>query len=285
MTDETNLAETLEVENVPAEETEQQDESATDTGDADNPEGEADEAEPDTVDLERDGKTYKVPAALKDDFLRQADYTRKTQELSAKAKELDTARERVTQAGEAEINARAKSVAIDAALKQYEAVDWDAVQRQDAGFAFEHWRKFQQLQAGKVEADNEYSSAVQARAVETQQEAAKRLEQGNAEIARSIPDWGPKKAEELMSFGEKALNFSREYMESVTDPNFVKVMNLAFLASKQRPAGTPPAQTAQPAAKVKGGVVPRKGLDDRLSAEDWVAERNRQDAARRNAGR
>jgi hypothetical protein len=227
------------------------------------------------LEIERDGKTFKVPAELKDDFLRQSDYTRKTQELAATRKELEAVRERVQQAGEAEVNARAKAVAIDAAIKQYEGVDWDQLQAQDANVAFQHWRKFQQLQSAKVEADSEYKSAVEARTLETQQEAAKRIEQGLAELQRDIPDWSEKKAEELMSFGAKQFGFSRDYMEGVDDPNLIKVMNFAFLAAKNqsKPA---PAPAPQPAAKVRGGTVPRKGLDDRASIDDWIKAREEQ---------
>lgn len=255
---------------------ETEDEGSTETDELDNSDEEIEDAEPETVEVERDGKLYRIPVELKDDFLRQGDYTRKTQELAATRKELEAARERVQQAGEAEVNARARAVAIDAALKQYDGVDWDQLQAQDANVAFQHWRKYQQLQTAKVEADTEYQSAVEARTLETHREAEKRIEQGLAELQRDIPDWGPQKAEQLMSFGEKQFGFSREYMESVTDPNLVKVMNFALLAANTRSKTAQPQVQPKPAAKVKEGSAPRKGLDDRLSADEWVRQRNEQ---------
>ena len=273
MNTETNPAEP-EVEVEEAQFEPQDDEGSADQDDADNPDEETEEAEPETVEIERDGKKFKVPVALKDDFLRQSDYTRKTQEIAAERKALDEAKQAVQQAGEAEVNARARSVAIDAALKQYENVDWDALQARDANLAFEHWRKFQQLQTGKVEADREYETAKEARTLETHREAEKRIEQGIAELQQSIPDWGPEKAEQLISFGESVFKFSRAYMESVDDPNLIKVMNYAYAASKNQ--SKPVQLQPKPAAKVKEGSAPRKGLDDRLSAEDWVKARNAQ---------
>jgi hypothetical protein len=277
---ETNPAEEPEVEEL---EEEQLEEGSTEADESENPEEETDEPDEETTEVERDGKTYKVPAALKDDFLRQADYTRKTQEIAAERKELASLRERVQQAGEAEVNARARSVAIDAAVKQYEGVNWDQLQAQDPGAAFQHWRKYQELIQAKGEADNEYAQAVEQRTLETQREAEKRIEQGIAELQRDIPDWGPEKAEQLLTFGEKQFGFSRDYMQGVEDPNLIKVMNFAFLAAKQTQPkqAAQPAPTVKPAAKVKGGTTPRKGLDDRMNAEDWIAERNRQVAARR----
>ena len=271
MDTETNPGETPEVEL----EQDEAETGSTEETEADNPEGETDEDEPETIEIERDGKTYKVPAALKDDLLRHGDYTRKTQEIAEARKALETARESVQQAGEAEINAKARSVAMDAAIRQYEGVDWDRLEAQDPQAAQSHWRKFQQLQSAKAEADTEYDAAVKTRTFETQQETARRLEQGAAELARDIPDWGPQKAEQLLGFGEKQFGLTREYMESVTDVNLIKVMNFAFLASKASPSKT--AQAApKPAAKVKGGTVPIKGVDDRMSADDWLKARNAQ---------
>ena len=78
-----------------------------------------------------------------------------------------------------------------------------------------------------------------------------------------------------MSFGEKQFGMTRQYMESVDDPNLIKVMNFAFLAAKTSQSKTVQPQP-KPAAKVKEGTAPRKGLDDRLNAEDWVKARNEQ---------
>jgi hypothetical protein len=280
MDTETNLAgdDLPEVEDVQFED--EADEGSPETDEDGNPIEEPDDAEPETVEIERDGKTYKVPAELKDDFLRQADYTRKTQEVAELRKELGTHIEQAKQASEAEVNARAKAVAIDAAIQQYQNVDWDALQAQDAANAFQHWRKFQQLQSAKGEADTEYAQAVEQRTLATQHEAAKRIEQGIAELQRDIPDWGPKKAEELLTFGEKQFGLSRDYMNSITDPNLVKVMNFAFLASKAQ-SKAPAQQQPKPAAKVKEGSAPKKALDDRLNAEDWVRQRNAQLARRK----
>ena len=78
--------------------------------------------EPETVEIELDGKKYTVPADLKDSFLMQSDYTRKTQEIAAERKALSEAKERVQQASEAEVTARAKVYAYEAAIQEYQGV-------------------------------------------------------------------------------------------------------------------------------------------------------------------
>lgn len=232
--------------------------------------------EPETVEIELDGKKYTVPLDLKDSFLRQSDYTRKTQELAATRKELDDAKERVQQSGEAEVHAKAKVFAFQQAIQVYQDVDWDALEVQDPVNAQRHFRKYMQLTQELEGAESEYQSAVQQRTFETQQEAATRIEQGLAELQRDIPGWGPDKAQELMAFGEKQFGFTREYMESITDPRLVKLMNYALVA--QRTAKKPVATTEgiKPASKVKGGGQPVSGLDDRLSADEWMKRRNAQ---------
>lgn len=245
--------------------------------DQDNPEADPEPEEPELVEVERDGKTYRIPADLKDDFLRQGDYTRKTQELAAERKELASLKERVQQAGESEVAARAQVIAIEAAMQQYQNVDWDALEAQDPVAAQRHFRQFMQLQSGLGEAQNAYQSAVQQRTFETQQEAAKRIEQGLAELQRDIPNWGPDLANQLLDFGEKA-GFSRDFMNSVDDPKLVKLMHMAFLAAKAtpKPAATQ-AQNIKPASKVKGSSSnPAVGLDDRLGPDEWLKRRNEQ---------
>lgn len=248
-------------------------EEEADLNDAEaNPEEEAEGEE--MVEVELDGKKYTIPASLKDSFLMQGDYTRKTQEIAAERKELAEAKARVQQAGEAEVNAKASVIAIQAALQQYQDVNWDALEAQDPMAANRHFRQMMQLQTALGEAENEYQSAVQARTLETQHEAAKRIEQGTAVLQRDIPGWGPELATQLMSFGEK-MGLSREYMDTVDDPALVKLMHMAFVASKT----TKPAASkveVKPAAKVKGGSQPLVGLDDRLSPEEWAKRRNEQ---------
>lgn len=269
MDTETNPAEP-EVEDVAIE----QEELSTEVDDTANPDGEAEEIE--TVDVEIDGKTYTVPAELKDKFLMQSDYTRKTQEIAEVRKELTAHIERVQQAGEAEVAARAQVFAIEQAIQQYQDVDWDTLEAQDPIAAQRHFRQFMQLQSGLENARTDYQNAVEQRTIETQQEAAKRIEQGIAELQRDVPGWGPELAVQLVEFGER-MGLSREYMDSVTDPKLVKLMHMAFVAHKsaQKPAA-PKVADVKPTAKVKGGSQPPIGLDDRLSTEEWLKRRNAQ---------
>ncbi len=254
----------------------EQEEGSTEQEDTVNPEGETEDAEPETVEVEINGKTYTVPAELKDQFLMQSDYTRKTQEIAEVRKALESQIERVQQAGEAEVSARAQVIAIQSAMQQYQDVDWDQLEAHDPVAAQRHFRQFMQLQGGLEQANKDYQAAVESRTIETQQEAAKRIEQGVAELQRDLPNWGPELATQLVSFGEQ-MGLSREYMESVTDPKLVKLMHMAFVASKAaRKPAAPKIADVKPAARVKGGSQPVAGLDDRLSIDEWQKRRQAQ---------
>jgi hypothetical protein len=278
MNTETNPGETPEVDD----ELEADDEGSPEAGTNDNSdepeegdEDSEDEAE-ETIEWQEDGKTFKVPAALKDHLLRQGDYTRKTQELAAERKELGALKESIQKAGEAEINAKAQMVAIDAAIQQYEGINWEALEAQNPQNAARLWRQYSQLGQAREQATKDYTSAVETRGIETQQEAAKRIEQGLAELQRDIPGWSVERAQQLAAFGVEQFGFTRENVESIDDPKIIKMLNYAFLATKQKPKQQ--AQPAlQPAAKVRGGTsTPKTGLDDRLSTEEWVKRRNAQ---------
>src|SRR4051812_34876614 len=71
---------------------------------------------PDTFEVELDGQVHTLPAALKGAFLRQADYTRKTQELAEHRRALEADRQAVAQAAGAQAGAsqdRVRLAALD----------------------------------------------------------------------------------------------------------------------------------------------------------------------------
>ena len=85
---------------------------------------------PETFELELDGETHVLPAALKGAFLRQADYTRKTQELAEHRRALEAERRAMAEhrdAMQGELGDRAVLAALDRSLDEYEGVDWDAL--------------------------------------------------------------------------------------------------------------------------------------------------------------
>lgn len=255
------------------------DRSEIEIDDQGNPIAEPEDDESEEVDF--DGEKYKVPKALKDAFLRQADYTRKTQEVAEARKTFEAERQTFHQANAAELQARAQLVAIDQQIAHFQRIDWDTWEQQDPFEAQKGWRQFQQLQNGRGQAAGQIAQLAQHRQVQTQQETARRLGEGRAVLARDIKGWSPQLAETLLDHGVRQYGFKRGEIEEFSDPRMVKVLHDAFQyrqldRKNQQARSHADAQQAQPAAKVTRASAPASGLDDRLSIDEWTRRRNEQ---------
>jgi hypothetical protein len=236
--------------------------------------------------IEHDGRKYQVPKALKDAFLRQADYTRKTQEVAELRRAVEAERQAVRQTGEAEVAARAQLTAIDQQLAYYQRIDWDTWEDQDPFEAQKGWRQYQQLQNSRAQTAGQYAQVAQQRHLVQQQETARLIEDGRAVLARDIKDWSPQLAETLLDHGVRQYGFHRGEIEEFTDPRMVKVLHDAWqyrkLTSRQQQAQRhAAAQGAQPAARVGTSASPPAGLGDSLSVDEWARRRNEQVRKRR----
>ena len=90
--------------------------------------------EPETFDLELDGEVHTLPAALKGAVLRQADYTRKTQELAEHRRALEVERQALDERAGAHEGAsrdRLRLAALDQQLEDFQGVDWEAYAAED----------------------------------------------------------------------------------------------------------------------------------------------------------
>lgn len=161
--------------------------------------GEAEQLE----EIELDGTTYQVPKALKGAFMKNADYTQKTQDVSARNKALDTREAEIEERSKAtddELTERANLTVVRAQLDEFGRVDWDAYERQDPLAAQTHWRQFQQLKEAARNLEGSIEGKVNTRTEKAKQETAKRL-QDTVEFARkNIPGWQPEMDNTLVQF-------------------------------------------------------------------------------------
>ena len=220
--------------------------------------------------------------------LRQADYTRKTQELAEQRKAFDAERQALSQADEAEMSARANIAIIDRQIQQYENVDWNAAFENDPFEAQKAFARFQLLQRDHAQASTYLDQAKQERTERQKQETAKLVQEGAAELARDIPGWSPALAAELQDFGTKVLQMTKSDFDNITDPRAVKILYLARKGhekeqSEKKAKTIVKQQEVQPAASPgKKASAPPTGLDDRLSIEEW--NRRREAQLRKKAG-
>ncbi len=71
--------------------------------------------------IELDGKTWRVPSALKDGYLRQADYTRKTQDVAERGRFLSAREQEIAQREQAHVQRSAEQAEVQAAMLDLKA--------------------------------------------------------------------------------------------------------------------------------------------------------------------
>lgn len=257
-----------------AEETESDDEDG---------EEEAQEEASDTVEVEVNGKTYKVPAELKDGYLMQSDYTRKTQEVAELRRQLEPLVQQAAEASEAEQQLTDNLYSVRARMQQLESTDWSQADELTVLNArIEHQglaQQAQQLQGG-------LEQARQARLSAAEQETALRFEQGRRVLVEKIPDFATK-APKLAEHAIKEYGFTADELGAVDDPRFFIALNRLVDLEEQAKSLKVAQKVKQvaeikPAAKIKGkaGNV-KPGLHDGLSTAEWIKRDQARSAQRR----
>lgn len=253
-----------------------------------NPIEEPEEPEDDSEEVDHDGQKYRVPKALKDAFLRQADYTRKTQELADQRKALEAEREAASQADEREMQARGNKAMLQMQIAQYQKVDWQRWTNDDPFAAQAAFQQFTLLKDALTETDRYLNHLGSERQSKQQQEVqaasaayAKLLDEGTPDLKKEIPDWGRDKAAKLTDTTMRNYGFSREDLGIIDDPRLYRVMNDAAAwrdhQAKQKKAQSIQAQQqVTPAAKATRNTAPPGKLDDRQSTDAWMKQREAQ---------
>lgn len=222
------------VEDLPVEEeaTEEAPEEASEGGEAE-PETEAEEIPAEIITI--DGEDYEVPAPLKDAFMRQQDYTKKTSELASQRRALEEQVQITQQQAQfqQQFNEQIGVISnIDAQLKQYEAIDWATLQANDPVQFVALKEQYRDLKDTRNYYTNDLNQKQQQSALQAQQHYAKLKEQGVKDLQNSIKGWGEERAREIRNFGMESYGFLETELSSIIDPRMVKVLHDAYLYRK-----------------------------------------------------
>ena len=262
-------------------------------------EAEADEAEateetegepaaPEFVSIEYDGQEFEVPPVLKDAFMRQSDYTQKTQTVAEQRKSLEAQAAALTQQQELQqqhFEDVAQIKALDQQLEQYNALNWPELYQQDVGQAASLDHQKRELENQRQQTINRLNQN-QATALENQRaEHARVVEEGQRVLKKEIDNWTPERAQSIAAYGiSQGLN--EQAVASITDPVHVKLIDKAMkydeLVAKQK-AAAPKADPPKSAVKVKGKRAAVTKDPDKMSTEEWLKMRNSQVEKRRRA--
>lgn len=296
----------------------------TGTGDADNLDEdgnpiEPDEGEADHEEIEHDGAKYKVPKALKEAFLRQADYTKKTQEVADQRRAFETQQQaweqQRTQQAEFVKELRTEIGTVErltADFKAYDGVDWRAAQMQIAQLAANPqtqaealqaqaqynlaWSQFTALERELTQAKSQLSEKETRLAAEQTQRVQAALREAFTTLQRDVPGFNQDLASKIVDHGMKAFGLTPEEARQMADPRIWKLLhsdqsktseieklkaeNAKLRGQRTAQANNQAAQQIRPVPRV-AGKAPVAGLDDRLSSDEWLKRRNAQVAKRR----
>ena len=240
------------------------------------------------VSIEYDGQEFEVPPVLKDAFMRQSDYTQKTQTVAEQRKSLEAQAAALTQQQELQqqtFEDVAHVKAIDQQIEQYNALNWPELYQQDVGQAATLDHQKRELENQRQQTINRLNQN-QAKALENQRVEHERMrEEGQKVLSKEIDNWTPELAQTIAAYGvSQGLN--EQAVANIVDPVHVKLIDKARkydeLVAKQK-AAAPKAEPPKSAVKVKGKRAAVTKDPDKMSTEDWLKMRNSQVEKRRRA--
>ena len=242
-------------------------------------EGLGDDSTPEELEVEYEGKTYKVSPEIKDALLRQSDYTKKTMEVAeqrkayeAKIAEADTYRN----LGLATIEAAAQAKTIEAQIAQIESMSTQGLtQEQINAYNIQHMRLTEQ----KAAIDGDIRQMIEADRTMNSEQLAKFQQSAIEEAKKAIPNFDDKRRQDLESLAVK-LGVDEQDAKTITDASAYKILHLADIGQKfldrQRAAKrVENAQSTSPAAELGGKTNTAKD-PNKMSTEEWMKHRQKQ---------
>jgi len=220
------------------EDTESEDEESETDDEVD--EEESDEEQPvQSVKLKVNGEEIEKPldevVALAQQGL---DYTKKTQEVAEKRKELETLENQIrlqeqnlqqqSMLNSELIQDVAKITALDQQLSEYQDVNWEQLSDSDFVTAQKKFFTFNQLQQQRSNLVSQFESKRQEALNRQQQAVADKVAKGREVLAKEIPNWSQETTQEIISTGREDYGFTDAELNAIVDPRHVRVLHDAM---------------------------------------------------------
>ncbi len=221
-----------------------------------------------------DGKTYRVPAEVKDGLMLKADHTRKTMEVAEQRKALaarDTQIQQTAQRQSEFAGQIAQLGALNAQLAPFVQVqDWPSYIRQGGAAAQADYAEYQALTNQRDQFARNLGAQVQQRAADEQRETVEQIEAGRKEIAKHIRGFSPETLDKLTAFAAPFGFSPDEIRQAEADPRSIRILHLAHLgqqalAAQKRTSSIAQSQRTQPVNTLRGAggrIAARPDTDD-----------------------
>lgn len=202
------------------------------------------------LELEINGEKVKVSKdEAKNGYLRQQDYTQKAQRLAAERQEWAQHVQRQA----AEVQQFSQEIGqltnIDAALREYQAVDWNALREADPVSYAAHMADFNDLRARRGDVAAGIQQKQQTLQAAARQDFVQKSQEAHAHMASIVPGFGKEHIAEMRAYGQK-LGFTEAELANVADKRSLEVLWKAAQFDKQQ-------QTTKQAIK-KVSALPTK---------------------------
>lgn len=224
--DEPDQPETESIDDEAAQETEQ--EAAPD--DAEQSEDPAPDEQPEKdspeafLELEINGEKVSVSKdEAKAGYLRQADYTTKTQSLAVERQNVQAHLVQQFQQVQQMSNEIGQLTNIDASLSQYQQVDWAALRETDPLSYSTHLAEYNDLRNRRGEVVQGIGHKQQAMAQMQQQQFAQQTQEAQEHLAKVIPGFGKEHLSQMKEFGIKH-GFQPAELANVADKRMLEVL-------------------------------------------------------------
>lgn len=233
------------------------------------------------AEVEYEGKTYNVPPELQKALLRQADYSRAMNAVSAQAKtytERIEAAEHYVQGAEKYAEVLADVQSIDAQMKPFEAVDWQKLRTENPGEYAALAADVQTLRVNR-EAAVRKAQGLKAEISEAQQKSLndKRNEMHQV-LSKDLKGWGDELGEKIVKYALDK-GYQQADLLAMTDPKWVIAMDKARRFDALQTAKTELKAKAKDApAFVKPGA-PRAKVDPQADAMKRLRKDNSTESA------
>lgn len=204
--------------------------------DAEASDGQTDDDQPeagavdDDTEVEFEGKAYKVPKELKEALMRQADYTKKTQEVAEQRKAVEE-RANVLQQQERALSQsfekRVELKGIQDRLTQFEQIDWQGLADSDPVQATKLNIAYQQLQRQAQNVYGELQQTQQASEQLTQHQRQQMLVEAQKDLQTRLPNFTAETAEKIKK-AAREYGIGDQELNSIADARYVHVLHDAM---------------------------------------------------------
>lgn len=251
-----------------------------------------DQSEDELEDYELDGKTHKVPKALKPHLMREADYTRSKQQLAEEKKALEAQREADKAATKLDQELLGDTLKLHgirerlAALQNLTPQQWAEVETKNPQQASRLTRELTLLKTQHDTLEGEIRQK-QHQALETQRaQTAKQAEESLARIAKKIPGWSDDLAGKLNQYATGngfSLEELQDFIPRKNADAYVSTLHKAYLfdqlMAKMRAKAPAKGESAiVPPPKISSRRAPNSSTEplDTDPPEVWLKKRNKQ---------